>query len=525
MKRHLTLIGLVVATCCVMAQSATAQTTNLSDQCVEPQDRMDKFRYLRALSLDLRGTVPTPQEYQALQKLDDVPGSWIDNWLNQPEFATRAVRWHKSLLWNNISNELLFTVPSRIRTTGDVYWRPSTIAIRQRGANTFCGNQPAQFNQDGELRLPRDENGWIREGWVEVEPYWAPGTKIKVCALDARDNVLSESGQPCGQRTTTSDTSCGCGPNLKWCASTFARQTIKQSMNEQIDRMIVANVLQNRSYLDLFTTTKTFINGPLAYYWTHQTGAGANIRNQPAQLNTEQFPAELGWQDTSKWVEIPAGEQHAGILTQPAYLIRFQTNRARANQFFTQFMCQPFQPPGGGLALDDGSNEELDLQKRDGCKYCHAMLEPAAAYWGRWPENSAGYLEPQNYPAQSQDCKICAETGRQCSTECRTHYNLDTSSDKMASYAGYLNAYLFRSQDHFVNVESGPKLLARSAVADNRMPNCVTKRNMEHYFGRALSTEEQKHINKLVQHFAKNDYSYTALVKAIVTSETYRRVR
>ena len=54
------------------------------------------------------------------------------------------------------------------------------------------------------------------------------------------------------------------------------------------------------------------------------------------------------------WVLIQLDEEHAGVLTRPAYLIRFQTNRGRADRFYTNFLCQPFEPPEEGLPVSDG---------------------------------------------------------------------------------------------------------------------------------------------------------------------------
>ena len=52
---------------------------------------------------------------------------------------------------------------------------------------------------------------------------------------------------------------------------------------------------------------------------------------------------------------VEAGPAHAGVLTSPAYLLRFQTHRARANRFHVSFLCQPFVAPDGGLPATPGA--------------------------------------------------------------------------------------------------------------------------------------------------------------------------
>lgn len=526
-RRSLLSLALAGITLAGLAASppAQAQAPSAALVCPEPSERQDKFQYLRALSLDLRGYPPSAEEYEALKGMDDVPAEWIDAWMATEDFARRTSRWHRGLLWHNIAGQALLSVPNRLRASSGIYWRGGTLAVRLRGANTHCGVEPATFDASGELQLPTDEQGVVREGYVEVKPYWAPETTVRVCALDARETLVAESGAACGERTTVNDTSCGCGPNLQWCAPSTIERQVTTSMNAQIDRLIHAMVLERRSYLELFTGHTTFVNGPIVHYLTKQTGAPSNLINEPAPIAHERLP-KLAFTDADTWVEIDAGPQHAGILTAPAYLLRFQTDRARANQFYTQFMCQPFQPPSNGISVsEDAGLAENDLQKRDGCKYCHAILEPAASHWGRWRERGAGYLDEATYPAQSDACRLCATTGRQCSRECRDFYILDTQDAQMASYAGYLSAYLFRAPEHAPNVERGPRLLAMQAAADGRLPQCVASRNVEHLFGRAGVEGDRPLIDELVRQFARTNYDWTGLIRAIVTSETYRRVR
>ncbi|HND34793.1 MAG TPA: hypothetical protein PLA94_32540, partial [Myxococcota bacterium] len=68
--------------------------------------------------------------------------------------------------------------------------------------------------------------------------------------------------------------------------------------------------------------------------------------------------------------------------------------------------------------------------------YCHALLEPAGAHWGRWSEYGAGYLDPQRFPASSAECAWCAATGESCSEECSAYYVVDSLSSEEDPYLG-----------------------------------------------------------------------------------------
>lgn len=523
--RHAPLsVALCAALTLGLAGSGSAELTGEADVCPAPEARLDKHRYLRALSLDLRGVVPSAEEYAALEGEDDVPAELIEAWLKEPAFAERAVRWHRSLLWNNLGSENLLSVNVRLATTSGRYWRNGNVAIGLRGANKGCADTPAQYDAQGALVVETLADGTRSEGWVEVEPYWAPGTRVKVCAWDAQDRLETAEGQACGQGATSRHADCGCGPNLRWCATATQERQVRDAMAAQVDRLVRKVIGEDRPYVELFTHTGQDVNGPLVHYWTYQTALNSNIINYPLPIDSQKLPA-LTFDKVDDWVEIDGGAQHAGVLTLPGFLLRFQTNRARANQFFVQFMCQPFQPPTLGLEVDGAAESEPDLQVRAGCKYCHGILEPAAAHWGRWRERGAAFLEPEAFPAKSADCTVCAQTGRQCSAECRQHYSLMTTDPKTTQFAGMLKAYTYLAAEHAANVEQGPRLLALRSIADNKLPACMSRHSAEFLMGRPLTEGEQPWLDELVRAFAWGDYSYRGLVRAIVTSDAYRRVR
>ena len=68
-------------------------------------------------------------------------------------------------------------------------------------------------------------------------------------------------------------------------------------------------------------------------------------------------------------------------------------------------------------------------------------------------------------------------------------------------------------------------MLAAKTEVDERFPRCVTRRAMQSLFGRALSAEESAAVEPLARTFVASGHHYRALVKAIVTSPVYRRVR
>ncbi len=489
---------------------------------------------LRAASLDLRGTTPTMQEYDDLLAAvaagndpQAALGGFIKGWLSSLDFADQLVRLHRDKLWNAIDNFRLLHVPGAVAQSGNVYWRNGgNVAVHWRGNRVPCLDEPATWDEDGQIIFKPQPDGTKREGFVMVAPYWAPTTQIKVCAVDAQDTVTSASGKFCGALGMGYEAGCGCGPNMRWCRYGDTDGQILRSFSTALDRQIRDVLAEDRPYTDLFTEKVAWINGPIAFFWRHQAQVSTPLRLSPVPLDVNTLP-DLPFAAMDTWVKIELPKAHAGILSAPAFLLRFQTNRARGNRFYSAFLCQPFQAPDTGIPVDAAAAlAEPDLQLRAGCKYCHGLLEPVAAFWGRWVENGAAYLDPMGFPPFHSGCDTCAKTGNLCTPECKLFYNTKALSDKEKTFLGWLEAYTFLASAHQKHIDQGPKLMALTAAVDQRLPRCVARRTAEWLLGRELVDEEElAWTDTLAVEFAQGGFKMRSLVATIVASDVYRRVR
>ncbi len=506
---------------------AFADGESIEAVCPPDELEMEPTRYLRALSLDIRGTVPTMEEYAQVTEAGAVPESMIDDWLASEAFVERAVRYHRGLLWNNVRTINLFNAAvgirrSRIDGGPFVYWRTNP-AVRYRGDNVPCLDQPAEFDQYGTPVTYDQEDGTRREGWVEVNPYWDPSQTLQVCAFDAQAQDVSPTGTQCASRDGVADVGCGCGPGLAWCRY-GSRNPLMDSFAQALEMRVADNIRRDASWVDLLTGRRAWVNGPLVHYWTYQTGVYANVRLIPEPLDADALP-DLDYTDYDTWVEIELPENHSGIFTDPAFLMRFQTRRARAARFNASFLCSPFNAPAGGLPNESDLVPPLDLQIRDGCDYCHAMLEPTGAHWGRWPENGGGYLDPVRFPPEREDCLDCAVYGIGCGDDCRRYYATASLGPEEDPFLGMLDAYKFRREPHKPNIEAGPEALVQGGLVDGRLPSCTAESAARFLIGRDLLEEELPWVQDVAVGFADSDYSWRDVVKSVVLSDAYRRVR
>lgn len=513
--------GLSLVLVALLSATAFAQTPSEALRCAPDEPVLDRDRLARALSLDLRGRLPSEEELAAIAEAEDLPDAVLDAWLSGPEFAQRVVRRHRALLWPNLESLRLLQVNASLQAVGGRYWRRN-LARMYRGDIVPCENAPARFGEDGAI-LTRLVDGARVEGYVEVAPYWAPDAPIRVCAFDAQAEATSVEGTDCATTAGFQDAGCGCGPDLRWCTVGLTHLAVNRAMTTAMEKLLQAIFEENRPYTDLFTTRRAFINGPLAYFYRHQSTM-SRFQIEPLPMDKDRLP-DLAFTDEDTWVEVTLPEAHAGILTRPAWLLRFQTNRSRANRFHDAFLCSPFTPPDAGLEGVDADVTNPDLQQRSGCAYCHALLEPSASHWGRWTEQGMGYLSAASFPPTREDCEVCALRGQQCSTECRRFYLTETLSPQEEPYLGKLKAYSFRRPEHERNVEAGPRLLALTEVASNRLPACVARRTAEWLLGRTPDEGDADWLAGLTREFVAGGYHYRDLVRAIVQSPRYRRVR
>ncbi len=505
--------------------ASTGSLPNPDLVCPPDTIETDDYTYLRTLSLDLRGTIPTLEEYAQVESAGEVEESLIDDWLHGEEFVQQTVRSFREIFWPNIQNFALTNFRTAFRRQGGslLYWRSGTAAT-YRNAVIPCRDVEANTDT-AEIETVSDGEGGQQEGYVWVHPYWEedPNVKIKVCEFDAQAALVSPTGTQCGTNSGLADAGCGCGPDLRWCRYGSEHQAINNGFALALEKRIAAVIRDGLPYTDLFEDRRMWINGPMSHYLRYQIHVPRIQRMYPRAIPEGDIPV-LPFYAKDQWVEIELPDYHAGVLTDPMFLLRFQTNRARATRFYSGFRCQPFEAPEDGIALDADLNP--DLQQRAGCEYCHGQLEPAASYWGRWGEIGAGYLNPVDFPKVRDDCELCALTGQSCSDECRRYYLINALSPEEQPHLGKLLSYVFRDAGHEKNVEYGPKLLVKTALVDqNILPRCVATRSVERLLGRTLGVQDVDWIESLAVEFALSGYSYRELVKRIVMNPVYRRVQ
>ncbi|MEO0322433.1 MAG: hypothetical protein AAF447_05725 [Myxococcota bacterium] len=526
-------LGLSLSLLALAASPLSAQLAPGDDMLGEvcaPTFEAAPLRLLRQLSLDVRGRIPSIEEYQQLQSAADPDAEFArmrTAMFASPEFSRTTMEYHRGLLWTSFDRSLVSLEGGdrRIgRDRGRDIWFVNNRKARYRGNQAFlCDDVPhTSFDADGRpLPMRQFDDGRCTnsgrdgvcdiDGTVMVAPYWDPENPIKVCAFDANDVLTEPDGDACSFENGSRF--CGCGPNLQHCIPGFSgnaagdsyARALQAGFTEEPLRLIESIVSEGESYLETFRGASTYVNGPIAHYYRYNSGKNLGQAQTTTQVAYDvRIPnsslAGLSATDTTTWRRIERGPEHAGVLTTPGYLVRFASDRARANRFYTAFYCDPFVPQSNGIPAEE-ENPPQNLRERDGCADCHQELEPAAAHWGRWRNGgSIGFFDPLDIafrepyePCNCDDRGNRINMGGRCSNNfCNAYFvtAANTNGEELELHRGRPLAALWLEEDDdrsdFENVEFGPAALVDTPNEVRRVAECAVRQLAEHLYGRTV---------------------------------------
>ena len=479
----------------------------------------DFHHYLRSVSLDIRGHVPTVDELTQLEESGTLSDEILDQWLTSPEFEKQAIDYHRGLFWNKLSTQVI--QKRRLSRISNIYYMPGKRNIF-RGNRTHCGDFEATYDSNGELVTYELEDGSIQEGFVNITPYWAPESSIKVCAFDAQESAVSLSTEiACDTASGHTKVDCGCGPNLQWCFDNRLRSDFTNSIAEELDVRVRKMVQEDMSYDQFLVQPFAQVNGPMVHFFRY-----IYIFDDKFQpyVDVEELP-DMAYTERDTWTTLELADSAQGVFTSAAWLLRHQTNRGRANRLYGAFLCNEFIPVEG--AIDGLSGTELpspDLSRREGCVDCHARLEPMAAYWGRWGEASQFYIDPITLPSFSQECSTCAASNS-CTNTCKNNYIVSAAHTDETPYIGWLKSFAFLSEEEQENPDLGPSEWVYQSLSNGTLAECATSNTSRWLLGWEKGEQQSQVavLDEYAQEFTNSGYSFRALVRSIIKSPSYWR--
>ncbi|HLT32081.1 MAG TPA: hypothetical protein VK013_18725, partial [Myxococcaceae bacterium] len=296
---------------------------------------------------------------------------------------------------------------------------------------------------------------------------------------------------------------------------------VKESFREQLGRAVDDATSTDRPYTDILLSKRVWENGPISWY----TREFAPVTS-PGQVYTApegEYPAQARPFTDDTWQVRERGGVHAGILSLPAYLMRFQTQRGRANRLMEAFACEAYVSPADLVPRPGCSLDSEDLTQRCFCQSCHSALEPAATAFGHFVEQGTTMTtDPVLFPPVNEACIGKGDAF------CRRFYVTDRNSPS----AGKLKAleYERNHPDYPEIVDAGPAGLAQRLINDGTFARCTVRRLFTRLLKRDLLIDERDDrerelLEQLAGEFAASNYDFQALVERLVTLPEYRRAR
>lgn len=555
----------VAVLCALTALSALASPAAAADDAECALHRpVPVTRLFWKLSVDLRGRIPAIEEYDALADLPDdadLPDEIVEDMLASEEFRLAMREYHRSLLFpvlssgtaslkdqgNLLSSATLAAAGGEAEKT--VLFLPSQgrkNAYRGGDKSHVCQNKPQSalgYEADGtptcEPKGADAAGDYCQEGFVEVKPYWEsdPTKKVFVCAFDAQDATeytLNGTKYPCNENQATGRKQCGCGPDLDYCfrSSNDLDNMVRDAMEEQL-LLLVDDVTSGKEpYEYLFSTKDTYMTGVLDHYYTYQSKLAGTSRVYAGFSADDAAPAaKPDWFDGT-WRKATRAGIHSGVLTLPAFTLRYQTNRGRANKVYQILMGKYFTPPEP--KDDNCATEGSDLTQRCVCRKCHQTLEPMASYFGGIAEAGSGlvtYLPPS--VKTSTECNSLFSPAS--SGWCRRFYT-QVKDDKGATVEWRQNALEFSPAhpEYDEHYALGPAGLFEEARADaGEEPGLFYQATVRHLFTYLMkremdldpgSADNERDLLITLAKELESDPSFPRLVKRLVGLPAYRRM-
>ena len=426
-------------------------------------------------------------------------------------------------------------------TTADPEYRPvDTLLKEPDGTPTVAVRvckEEAQTSESGTI---------YASGRNKPEP--GPGGRKKPIPPDDA-YAKQHKGEPISCRSSaavTSSIDCGCGVGLEHCMpgdgkgnevrafvfptrmplgmeSPLASVPQPESSwhklwwSQEAERYMAHVFGEDRDFREVLTGKWTYVNGPLAQFYSSTAPAtccgpakafGLVEETEPL-FDPNAVPKTLAPHDVAVWEKVDdRGPHAAGIVTMPAFLVKFASRRARGAALYNTFLCKSFV--AGNVMLQPST--EPNLMKRDGCSTCHATLEPLAAYFSRIVETDWTYLPAQQFPLSNEKCK--KNPLGKIPGFCSLYYDPAFTDDK-----GGLLRGAYGSIEH---ADAGPVGAAAALSGSPEFAQCAVERVASSFLGRSIGPDDAAMMKELTETFTSNGYKMKPLVRKLLESPSYQ---
>jgi hypothetical protein len=511
--------------------------------------RVEPTRLLRRGYLALAQRPPTVEEYEALLAVPEAERreaalDRLEALLDGPEFDDVIFRWGIELL-------RIGSYDFRFDFVNNDFDGHYAVEHQQCPAGTLHAGAYGMLNDLpnwGEPWAMCDDPGADIE---EVEPWWAPGTTVRMIGVAGQTEIREVDGVDCGKIRGSlqwATHGCSCGPNLRYCKrpgfpdhDNFDPLSIRRSAFEEPARLLQHIVRNDRPFSDLVLGDYTVVNRGLRFVYyrnARMNGANAFLDDDPW---FREFESDTQWKQV-RFEEMhpnllsdrdirfdprtedgtPPGVPAAGVLSTLAANYAFPRERVRGARWLETFACRDFTPPPADVEFHP---YQRDPGTEGVCEHCHQLIDPAAMHFKRMYGGGAqlggiGDWSLLELPANDRyrDRSLSTFEYDTLMTPVDT-VRLEENPD--AALIDFLpeNYTLFgRTGDGTI----GPLGFAKLLVTSGEFDRCMVRRVHELVTGRDLVPgRDDPTIEAFVESFVADDRKVKALIVAILRSDGF----
>ena len=506
-------------------------------------------RQLRRMSLVVRGHIPTYEELLSVEGQERIGDEMLDAFVQSDGYRQQMRRFHEQLLWPNPTGARLQDQRNRLRqqaSSGVYFNQDAGRRSSYRGGNGshVCQDVPqstlgyetdgtpvCEYKGDDQVYIngSLQSVGWCQDGYELHNPYWDPASTIKVCAFEAQQ-AASYQGATCDYLQAGAGKGCGCGPDLRFCSMDEMIDQWWADMREQLLLVVDDHTDGSAPYSELLTTKSSYVNGRLAHFKKHLAQqASPNVTTYNVLHSGDaDLSAITSWD--APWTRVERGGIHSGILTLPAFTLRFQTGRGRANRFRIAFTDRYFVP-ASEYETEGCDPTSDDLTERCDCRVCHLELEPMAMHFAQVAERGSGLLS--DFYKECPTLTDCLEQGPAGPAVQARFYKTDYSQAPARSFLAVLE-HVDAHPEYDAAFDAGPAALVADALAPiegktySLFSRAIVSSLFKFVMSRPMNLDASRADNEieLLEALATeltDDDDFAAIVRRLVRLDTFRR--
>jgi hypothetical protein len=419
---------------------------------------------LRRIQYLLHGNLPSSQEFSVHAASEGAYRSRVRSLLEDERIYNALLRYHEKSFGVGLPSEYLEEL-----LRDDIDFKSNKLAqitCNREGVGTPTSRLRCYWSsadqKNGSMTCPVSDEITASVFWYQGVVAWVCPSVARTCGADLSRCFVSYEDQDLARNSEIGATE-----------AFDTRYSVIKSLGRQSAGLATRIVMEDYPYNKILSSGLTAIDGAIAHFYRQTNHFDlAKLNLSPEILS---MINDIQLTDTRyRLVNAGSSYEQAGVISTFGWLRRYEKNRTRANQLYERLLCRKFTAELPKVFPQDPGN----LRETEGCKGCHATLDPLSDFFNSWGEGGELYS--------------------------------GFHETKSTSFAGKTGASLAD--------------LAGIVSADPAFATCTVQHAWEWLMGREFYTDEANLRAALSAYFTQTDFNFKELLYAIATHPAFAAV-